>query len=94
MALEDLREIVDYITITLKAPKAAKDLIDDIEDSILNLQHFPFSFKEYQPTRPLETKYRMLPVNNYIVFYVVTEQEVEIHRIVYAKMNLEKIIEK
>jgi plasmid stabilization system protein ParE len=34
---------------------------------------------------------RMLPVKNYLVFYVVTEHEVEIHRIIYAKMNLEKL---
>ena len=43
---------------------------------------------------PLESEYRMLPVKNYIVFYVVTEHEVEIHRIIYAKMNIVNHINK
>ena len=42
--------------------------------------------------RQIETEYRALPVKNYLVFYVVKEDEVEIHRIVYAKMDLGKII--
>ena len=37
-------------------------------------------------------EYRMLPVKNYLVFYVVTEHDVEIHRIVYSKMDITKII--
>jgi len=46
----------------------------------------------YQAIEPLEAEYRMLPVENYLVFYVVTEHGLEIHRIIYAKMNLEKLI--
>jgi len=30
--------------------------------------------------------------NNYLIFFVVIENIVETHRIIYAKMNLEKII--
>jgi len=31
-------------------------------------------------------------VRNYVVFYVVKEQIVEIHRVIYAKMNLTKVL--
>lgn len=92
LAVKDLKDITDYITDTLKAPKAAMDLVDALDHSISRLQQFPYSSKVYQPVKSLETEYRMLPVKNYLVFYVVTEGEVEIHRIIYAKMNLEKII--
>lgn len=91
LALKDLRVITSYITDTLKAPKAAMDLVDTLDDSISRLQQFPYSCRVYQPMESLEVEYRMLPVKNYLVFYVVTEHEVEIHRIIYAKMNLEKL---
>ncbi len=92
LALKDLRDITDYITDTLKAPKAAVDLVDTLDNSISRLQQFPYSCKMYQPIQSLEAEYRILNVKSYLVFYVVTEYEVEIHRIIYAKMNLEKII--
>lgn len=92
LAQKDLRDIISYISDILKAPKAAMDLVDTLDNSIYRLQQFPYSCKVYQPMEPLEAEYRMLPVNNYLVFYIVTEHEVEIHRIVYAKMNTEYFI--
>lgn len=92
LALKDLRDITDYIVDTLKAPKAAVDLVDAIDGSISRLQQFPYSCRVYQAIESLEAEYRMLQVNNYLVFYIVTEHEVEIHRIIYAKMNIEKLI--
>ncbi|RLD31980.1 MAG: type II toxin-antitoxin system RelE/ParE family toxin [Bacteroidetes bacterium] len=92
LAIKDLHGIIDYIINILKAPKSASNLLDDLEISISRLRQFPFSFKIYQSVEPLETEYRMLPVKNYFVFYVVIENIVEIHRIIYARMNFEKII--
>jgi len=79
MAQRDLRDITDYIADILKAPKAAIDLVDVLDTSISRLQQFPYSYKVYHALKPLDTEYRMLPVKNYLVFYVVTEHEVEIH---------------
>ena len=92
LAQKDLRNITSYIVDNLKAPEAAMDLVDTLDNSISRLQQFPYSCKLYQAMESLEAEYRMLPVNNYIVFYVVTEHEVEIHRIIYAKMNLGDLI--
>jgi toxin ParE1/3/4 len=92
LAQKDLRCIVSYISDTFKAPGAAMDLVDALETSISRLAQFPYSCRLYQPMEPLETEYRILPVKNYLVFYVVIGQEVEIHRIIYARMNLENLI--
>ena len=94
LAQKDLWDITSYIANKLKAPKAAMDFVDTLDNSISRLQQFPYSCKLYQPQEPLEVEYRLLSVKNYLVFYVVTENEVEIHRIVYAKMNLEKLIKR
>ena len=90
--MKDLTDIATYIADHLKAPKAAMDLLNDLDKSISRLEQFPYSCKVYQPIRELENEYRLLPVKNYAVFYVVKEQVVEIHRVLYAKMNLTKII--
>ncbi|MCY9666266.1 type II toxin-antitoxin system RelE/ParE family toxin [Paenibacillus alginolyticus] len=92
LALKDMRDITDYIADTLKAPKAAMDLVDAMDSSIAMLQEFPYSCKIYQPMKDLENEYRLLSVKNYLVFYVVKEQVVEIHRVIYAKMDLTKVI--
>lgn len=92
LAQKDLRDITSYIADNLKAPKAAMDLVDALDSSIRRLQQFPYSCKLYQPIKPLEAEYRILPVKNYFVFYVVTEYEVEIHRIVYAKMDIKNLL--
>lgn len=88
LAKKDLKNIISYIADNLKAPKAAMDLVDTFDSSISRLQQFPYSYKVYQAIKPLEAEYRLLPVKNYLVFYIVTEHEVEIHRIIYAKRQL------
>lgn len=92
LARKDLTDITTYITDHLKAPNAAMDLLNALDESISRLEQFPYSCKVYQPIRELENEYRLLPVKNYAVFYVVKEKVVEIHRVVYAKMDLTKII--
>ena len=88
----DLSEIILYIADDLSAPSAARALLADFDDSIKRLRQFPYSCKVYQPIATLENEYRILMVKNYLVFYVVKENEIEIHRIIYAKMDLPKII--
>ncbi|AST57123.1 plasmid stabilization protein [Thermoanaerobacterium thermosaccharolyticum] len=91
MASKDLSNIVSYIAAELKAPKAAIDLIDALDTSISRLAQFPYSCSVYQPEKSFDNEYRILPVKNYLVFYVVKEQVVEIHRVIYAKMDLSKL---
>ncbi len=94
IAKQDITEILLYISDQLKAPKAAMDLLDAFEHSISLLQEFPYAHKIYRLVKPLEEEYRLLPVKNYAVLYVVREQEkfVEIHRVLYAKMDLTQLI--
>lgn len=92
LAQKDLRDITSYIADNLRVPKAAMDLVDALDNSIYMLQQIPFSCKLYQPIDPIEAEYRMLSVKKYLVFYVVTEPEVEIHRIIYAKMDITNLI--
>lgn len=92
LAKKDLMDITAYIAEDLKNPNAAIDLLDAIEKSIERLQVFPYSCSLHQSKGHLQTEYRVLPVKSYLVFYTVFEHEVEIHRIIYSKMNLNRIL--
>ncbi len=92
LAKKDLSNIALYIADHLKASQAAIDLVDALDSSITRLKQFPYSCKVYQTIKELEDEYRILPVNNYLVLYVVIDEVVEIRRIVYAKVDLEKLI--
>ncbi|MBE3591990.1 MAG: type II toxin-antitoxin system RelE/ParE family toxin [Thermoanaerobacter sp.] len=92
LASKDLSSIVSYIADELKAPKAAMDLLNALDESISRLEQFPYSCRVYYTEKSLENEYRVLPVKSYLVFYVVKEQVVEIHRVIYAKMDLSKVI--
>lgn len=93
IAKKDLEEIIDYITIHLNAPIAAKDFIEALDTSILRLGQFPYSCKLYKSKiENFKYEYRILQVKNYSVFYVVKENIIEIHRILYSKMDINKFL--
>lgn len=94
IAKQDITDIILYISDQLNAPNAAMDLLDTFDHSISLLSEFPYAHKIYRPLRALEEEYRMLPVKNYAIFYTVREQEkvVEIQRVIYARMDLTKLI--
>jgi addiction module RelE/StbE family toxin len=89
---QELNAIVDYITFTLEAPQAASNMLDELEKSINYLKIFPLAHRLYRPIKPIPTAYRVLTVKNYLVFYVVLEKTIEIHRIIYKKRNLSQLI--
>jgi len=89
---KDLDAIIDYIAYNLEAPQAASNLLDELEKSINDLKLFPLAHRIYRPIKPIPAEYRILTVKNYLVFYVVLEKTIEIHRIIYKKRNLFQLI--
>lgn len=83
IAVEDLTEIIDYIKID--DPSAAMKLLDDIDDSISKLEFFPHMGTVPRDIRLQSLGYRMLIIENYLVFYTVMDDIVEIHRIISGK---------
>lgn len=56
------------------------------------LGQFPYVYKVYRTIRNTEKDHRLFPVKTFAVFYVVNEELVEIHRILYMKKDLSNII--
>ena len=91
-ALDDIEDIVRYIAITLENPAASERLAEAIVGAAESLATLPYRHRVYQPLRPLKNEYRVMRVNNYLVFYWVEEEppRVTIARVLYAKSNVAK----
>lgn len=91
-ALADIENIVRYIAITLENPAASERLAEAIVNAAESLETLPYRHRVYQPLRPLKNEYRVMRVNNYLVFYWVEEEppRVTIARVLYAKSNVAK----
>ena len=93
LAIQDISEITDYIAIVLSAPQAAYDLLTKIDEAVGPLERFPFAFPTYKDTAFAKLGYRIRLVDNYLLFYVVIGNVVEIRRVIYAKRNLPELLE-
>ena len=78
---EDLYEIVTYIT-------AANKLIDDVENAIIKRSSCAESFEPYHSVKERKYPYYRIYVGNYVVYYVVIDDVMEVRRILYNKRNV------
>lgn len=92
-ALVDIKSIYTYISQILHAPLTARRQVNRIRKEIRDLEAFPTKYVlvEWEPWASM--KMHRLPIDNYIVFYLVDEQAmaVKIVRIVYGERNLEDL---
>ena len=83
IAEKDLTEIIKYIRID--NPNAALTFLDDIDKAISKLAFFPYIGHIPKDLRLIQLNYRMIVVWNYLVFYVLFNEVVEIRRILHGK---------
>ncbi len=82
-AVNDLNDIVDYIKID--SPQSAMNYVDKLDETILKLEFFPYMGVAPKDIRLQRLGYRILIVENHLVFYVVIEYVVEIRRIISGR---------
>ena len=86
----DLDQIVSYIKYELNNVIAAQNLLNKVEKSIKYRFRKPLGFEKYK-TNSGNTYYRIY-INNYVVFYTVSDDAMEIRRIIYNKRNIDKLL--
>lgn len=85
---DDLNEVVDYISLRLRNPSAAEDLVDLVQASIQARLSCAESFEPYPSTKERETPYYRIYVKSFVIFYVVIGDVMEVRRILYNKRSL------
>src|SRR5665648_1293797 len=83
IAEKDLIEILEYVQIDNHT--AALQLLDEIDKAISDLAYLPYMGYIPKDQRLIQLSYRNLVVENYLVFYVVLDEIVEIRRLLHRK---------
>ena len=92
LALDDLKNIVRYITYELESPRAADHLLVKIDKEVKKIAGNPFRCHLYISPKKLNHEYRVLHINNYSLFYVVDNDKIEIHRVIYSQMDFPRML--
>ena len=95
-ANSDLREIFEYIAFELRSPQDAAGQLDRLERNILSLERLPERFHTYQKEPWHSRGLRVMPVDNYLVFYVTNRNTatVTIVRIMYGGRDINAQLKK
>ncbi len=93
-AENDLFKIGNYIAKELLELEIARKIVDEIGQAILSLEEMPLRNNLVDDERLALQGIRKLLINNYIVFYIVTEEDkiVTIIRILYGKRDWVNLI--
>ena len=91
-AENDLRGIFEYIAFELQSPQNAEGKLDRLEQSIMSLDQMPERFRVYEKEPWHSRDLRIMPVDNYLVFYIPNheEQTVKIMRVIYGGRDIDK----
>lgn len=87
----DLRGIYEYIAFELLSPDNAVGQLDRLEKRIIELEEFPEKFKPYEKEPWHSRGLRVMPVDNYLVFYIPDKDAgiVTVIRIMYAGRDVD-----
>ena len=85
---DDLSEIVDYIAIHLQNPMAADQLVDAVQEAIQERTSCAEAVVPYRSAKERQYPYYRIYVKNYVIFYVVIGDVMEVRRILYNRRNI------
>lgn len=90
-AQRDLRDIYCYIAVNLQSVQNAAGQLDRLEENILSLAKMPERFRVYDREPWRSRNLRVMPVDNYLVFYIPNHQEktVTVIRIMYGGRDVD-----
>ena len=84
-------EAVEYLAGRLGNSRAAEALLDELDKTVERLSRFPYSAELYYTDRPIRDELRKVPVKGYVLYYTVTEDTVEIRRLIHGRRDRSRI---
>lgn len=87
----DLRGIYEYIAFELLSSDNAAGQFDRLEEHIIGLEKFPEKFRPYEKEPWHSRGLRVMPVDNYLVFYIPNKDAgiVTVIRVMYAGRDVD-----
>ena len=90
ICLSDLDEALNYITVELKNPTAASNLMKDVLKAIDQITLFPFSSQDCTIYLQLNKNIRHILIKNFVLIYLVDKKanSIILLRFIYAGRNI------
>lgn len=92
LAQLDMEQIFEYIAVELCNPAAAIGQINDFEKAFEKVCAFPESCPYINNEYVKDKSLRKLIVNNYIAFYRIKGNDVQVVRVLYGMRNYETFL--
>ena len=87
---KDFYNILSYIQNELGNAIAAENLIEKVDEEINKRLNNPKDFQIF--LTPNQNEYYRIYINNFIIFYTVTNTDMVVRRIVYYKRNFDELL--
>lgn len=90
-AKNDLKSIFEYIAYDLQSVQNAAGLLERLEQRIASLNQMPERFRIYEKEPWRSRNLRIMPVDNYLVFYIPNHDKkiVVVIRIMYGGCDID-----
>lgn len=87
--IEQMTAIYEYISNNLKEDNAAKRLMAEVADRVLDLSNAPELYMKIGKVDKLKRDYHRMVIKNYVVLYTVDfeKKKVYISRMIYGRRN-------
>jgi len=92
IAEEDILSTAKYIADTLKAPKAANNLLDEIEKHEDELKKNPHIYPLVSDEYLAEKGIRFVLIKNYMLFFTINDDVVDVIRFLYGRRDWKNIL--
>lgn len=82
-------DILEVETNLIEYPQKLKRIFSQIDKILVNLVDMPHMYPVYQDF-PL---FRKITIEDYLLFYAVAGNTIEVHRLIYHKMDMQRIFD-
>ena len=86
-ALDDLKSAIDYIEFDLDSPMAAKRFYESALDKAHLFANIPGFGITLKTTRDIDTGYRYIVCGNWILFFMIEENQALVVRLLYGRSD-------
>ena len=87
LAINDINDALTYITTKLNNPKAANDLLSEIENNIGKVCLFPLSYPNCKYFFINDESIRHVIIKNYVLVFKIYKSKIIFLRFKYSKQN-------
>jgi len=91
-AKDDLAEIKEYISQELGNPQAALNLLIKITKKMRGLTEYPEMGTQLSSVVDIQTDYRFVVCDNYLVFYRCEDGSILVSRILYGRRDYMRVL--